>query len=179
MVDMFCHWLVAVKKTSFRDMSFWKIAPGDNAWQWEECHEKGFIAIGWDEIGDVSNLSRAEFDVRRDELIAKHHDFGKAGVNQVWRFSRIREGDRIVANRGVNEVLGIGTVTGPYYFVPNEQFGHRLPVKWDDVTTRTVNEGGWRRALVEARGLGESCCSVRALRHRHRLSARDRAALRR
>lgn len=147
--DMFCHWLVAIKRASFRDVSFWKIAPGDNAWQWEECHKDGFIAIGWEDFGDISNFSRAEFNKRRDELIATHSDWAKAGLEQVWKFSRIREGDRVVANRGTNEVLGIGTVIGPYYFVPDTRHGHRLPVNWDDATTRQVNEGGWRRTLVE------------------------------
>jgi len=85
--DMFSHWLVAVKKYKFPSTRYWKIAPGADAWQWQECREKGFIAIGWEELGDVSNLSRAEFDSRRDEVIAEHNDWTKAGVNQVWTYA--------------------------------------------------------------------------------------------
>jgi hypothetical protein len=146
--DMFSHWLVAVKGPPW-EMGFWKIAPGDDAWHWGECREKGFIAIGWDGLGDLSGLSRGEFDARRDELLAKDPDYTKQGIEQAWKFSRIDEGDRVVANRGTKEVLGIGTVTGPYYFVPGVRHGHRLPVKWDDVTVRGVDEGGWRRTLIE------------------------------
>lgn len=149
--DMFCHWLVAIKKYDFVGTRYWKSAPGENAWHWEECRNGNFIAIGWDECGDISRLSRAEFDSLRDELIAKHPEWKwkKAGLNQVWVFAQIKEGDRIVANRGITEVLGIGTVTGSYYFVPGVQQGHRLPVHWDDLTLHQVNEGGWRRTLVE------------------------------
>jgi 5-methylcytosine-specific restriction protein B len=46
-------------------------------------------------------------------------------------------------------VLGIGTVTGPYYFVPGEEYGHRLPVRWDDLELRQVHEPSWFRSLIE------------------------------
>lgn len=148
--DMFCHWLVAVKKHSFEEVYYWKIAPGEDAWNWEACKESGFIAMGWDEMGDVWKLSRAEFNKLRDKLVKKHPDWKKVGVNQVWVFARhIKVGDRIVANHGISEVLGIGTVTGSYYFVPGVEFGHRIPVQWDDLTPRKIDEGGWRRTIVE------------------------------
>jgi len=159
--DMFCHWLVAVKKYSFGSTRYWKIAPGENAWQWKECREGGFIAIGWDDMGDVSRMSDAEFKARRDELIATHDDWTQDGVDQVWEFAHIREGDRIVANRGTTEVLGIGTVTGPYFFVPGVRHGHRLPVEWDDLTPRRVNEGGWRKTLIKiGREKFEAICNA-------------------
>jgi 5-methylcytosine-specific restriction protein B len=129
----------------------WKIAPGEDAWQWDECRHQGFIAIGWDELGDIANLSRSQFDARRDQLMTQHPDWkwSKTGVNQVWVFSQIQEGDRIVANRGKTEVLGIGTVTGSYYFDANaNEQKHRLPVQWDDLTPRSVNKSGWQRTLI-------------------------------
>ncbi|MFX0196313.1 MAG: AAA family ATPase [Candidatus Hodarchaeota archaeon] len=147
--DMFSHWLVAVKKFDFGTVRYWKIAPGENAWNWDACREGGFIAIGWEALGDVSGLSRSDFEVRRDELVAKHDDWTKAGADQVWKFSQIKAGDRIVANRATTEVVGIGTVVGPYYFVEGQHYGHRLPVEWEDVAPRPVQKGGWRRTLVE------------------------------
>jgi len=35
---------------------YWKIALGKDAWQWQNCRDKGFIAMGWDELGDISNF---------------------------------------------------------------------------------------------------------------------------
>ena len=129
---------------------YWKIAPGKGAWNWEACRDGGFIAIGWDELGDLSGLNKGDFEARRDELVAKHDDWTSAGTNQGWTFSHvIQKGDRIVANRGKDQVLGIGTVTGPYYFVPGIRHGHQLPVRWDDLIARRVHKGGWRRTVVE------------------------------
>lgn len=147
-LDMFSHWLVGVKQYGFESTSYWKIAPGEKAWQWPECRDGNFIAIGWEGLGDVSSMARAEFEERRDELIAEHPDWTKARLEQVWTFSRIQEADRIVANRGISEVLGIGTVTGPYEFHPSIRHGHRLPVDWGDTQTRQVSEGNWRRTLL-------------------------------
>jgi 5-methylcytosine-specific restriction protein B len=149
--DMFCHWLVSIKKFDFKSptVRHWKIAPGENAWQWNECLEQGFIGIGWDELGDISVLSREAFNARRDELIAAHPDWKKAGVNQVWAFYQIKVGDRIVANRGTREVIGIGTVRGNYYYQADaEKYKHRLPVEWDDTTLRSVYKPSWVKTLI-------------------------------
>jgi hypothetical protein len=128
--------------------NYWKIAPGDDAWQWEECRDNKFIAVGWDIFGDLSGVDHAEFDKRCDKLLPDNPKWTKVGCEQLWRFSQIKSGDRIVANRGTTEALGIGTVTGPYYFVQGVEFGHRLPVRWDDVRPRQVEKGGWKRTLI-------------------------------
>ncbi len=146
--DMFCHWLVAVKKYNF-DRRYWKIAPGENAWNWKACLEGGYIAIGWEELGDLSKLDRRAFNERRDRLVAEKPDWTRTGADQAWKFAHIKEGDRVVANRGTREVLGIGTVMGAYYYVPGERHGHRLPVRWDDTQVREVEEPGWKRTLIE------------------------------
>ena len=132
------------------EVRYWKIAPGETAWNWAACRDGGYITMGWEELGDLSNLSRAEFEARVREALSRHPDWTSDGMEQVWKLARvIKEGDGIVANRGTREVLGIGTVTGPYHFVGEIRHGHRLPVRWDDPTPRQVDEGGWRRTLVK------------------------------
>ena len=68
----------------------------------------------------------------------------------MWDFAHIKEGDQIVTNRGTTELLGIGTVVAPYKFTPSVEYGHRIPVEWEDTTPRQINEGGWRRTLVSS-----------------------------
>ncbi len=128
---------------------YWKIAPGENAWLWDECRTGGFIAIGWDDLGDLTDLSEEELEQRYEEISARKPDWTTGGLTQVQKFLRIRPGDRIVANKGTTQVLGLGTVTGSYYFVPGVRHGHRLPVEWNDTTPRTVNQSGWRGTLIE------------------------------
>ncbi|MBN1460436.1 MAG: DUF2461 family protein [Armatimonadetes bacterium] len=147
--DTFCHWMVSVKKHPLRQTRYWKVAPGEDAWNWQACLGGGYIAVGWDELGDLSQMDRKAFVEKAEELIRSHPDWTKVGVEQVWKFSRIKEGDVIIANQGTSQILGIGIVNGQYYFVEGERHGHRLPVIWEDTSTRTVNEGGWRRTLVE------------------------------
>lgn len=130
------------------NVQYWKIAPGDNAWNWEACLQGGYIAIGWADLGDISVLSQEDFNKQRDKIITQHPDWTKTALNQVWKFAHIPKGSVIVANRGTTEVLGFGHVTGGYHFVHGERYGHRLPVEWYDTDVRNVNESGWRRAMV-------------------------------
>ncbi len=158
--DLFCHWLVAIKKYAFRDAQVWKIALGEEEAQWEEWREGGFVAMGGDEIGDLTGMRRAEFVTRRDQIAAEQPAWSKRALEQAWRFAhQIKEGDRIVAVRkdearapdadaANHEVLGIGVVAGAYYFVPGLHQGHCLPVEWDDTERRRVNLGGERKTVV-------------------------------
>lgn len=147
--DMFTHWLVAVRKYAFDATRYWKIAPGEQARLWDESQEGQYISIGWEELGDVRDMTRQDFERRRDELLQTNLEWTSHAVEQVWKFAHITEGDRIVANRGTSQVLGFGRVTGPYYFVPDVEHGHRLPVEWEDTRVRSVDQYGWRRTLVE------------------------------
>ena len=128
---------------------FWKISPGANAWNWENCLQGNYIAVGWEALGDLSGVSREEFEIRRTRHIEQYPDTSEEALEQVWKFAQIMDGDRVVANRGTKEVLGIGTVTGAYYFEEGSRHSHRLPVEWDEVGLRKVEEPGWRRTLIE------------------------------
>ena len=118
---------------------YWKVSPGENAEMWAECRDGNFIAVGWDKLGDLTSVDHAEFKQRSEAV---------SGSDQVWKFRNIAVGDRIVANDGTTRVLGIGTVTGPYYFAAGQKRCHRLPVHWDDTHERTVSMKGWIRTLI-------------------------------
>ena len=83
------------------------------------------------------------------DLLDQHSDWGPKGIEQVWDFAHIQPGDRIVANRGTKEVVGIGTVTGSYTFVPNVIHGHHLPVQWEDTRIRPILKKHWVRTIIE------------------------------
>lgn len=146
--DTFTHWLVAIRH--FPVSRHWKVAPGEGARYWDDWLEGGHMSIGWNDLGDLSRLSREEFEQKRDEMVEADEDMKPDRLEQVWKFAHeIREGDKIVANQGTGKVLGFGTVSGPYAFLSDEDdHGHRRPVDWDDTVPRQVSEGGWRRTLV-------------------------------
>lgn len=147
--DMFCHWLVGIRRFAFRPVRYWRMALEDEPGLWAEWREGRYVALGWEELGDLAMLTRAEFERQRDSLLAQYPQRAKAGAQAVWRLARqMGEGDRVVVVDRSGLVLGIGTVAGPYYFVPELELGQRRPVEWDDLTPRQAAPGS-PRPLVE------------------------------
>ncbi|RIK35337.1 MAG: hypothetical protein DCC55_30595 [Chloroflexi bacterium] len=133
-----------------RRTRYWCITLSDDEAQWAAWRVGNFVALGWDELGDVSLLKRREFEQRRTALLARLPERSKASADLVWRFAHhIQEGDRVVVIDRNRNTVGIGIVTGPYYFVPDVFKGHCLPVEWDDLSVRKAVLPNWRRALVE------------------------------
>lgn len=122
---------------------YWKIAPERGGELWPSWTSEGFASVGWDALGDVTGLSDAEIDA----LAAEVWETPGHGYKQTARFARILPGDILIANRGKSLVLGIGRVTGNYYFVDGVEHGHRLPMDWFDQTVRTVNKPAWFTTL--------------------------------
>lgn len=132
----------------------WKIAPGEGAWQWEECRSGGFIGLGWEELGDLSGLSEGEVEARINEQLGAHPDWTRTGANQVRDLLRIQPDDRIIANEGKGKILGFGKVTGPYRFETGQRQGHRIDVDWYDTQPRVLPEPNhrWQKTLVPLTG---------------------------
>jgi len=116
----------------------WKVAPGDNAYMWDETHGQRCITINWENTKDLSRLTR--------EALKKL--VGPRSVNQVWSFvHEVQPGDTIVANKGESQVVGIGLVETPYLAPNNEENprrtakGHRHAhlVNWEIVTPTPID----------------------------------------
>jgi hypothetical protein len=128
---------------------YFKIAAGEQAFLWDKWREGGYVAIGWDGLGDVSKHTEASF--RRRQLELKHlPNHGLKATSQVWTFAHIPVGSRVIVNKGTRHILGIGTVIGTYKHVPEErEYCHRLAVRWDDIVERNVYEKNWISTLIE------------------------------
>jgi len=139
------------RKEPDRPTRYWKVAPREGAALWSDWLEHAHVSVGWDELGDLSELTPDEWPAHRNSICSEY-GWTTAGADQCWRFAKeIAPGDRIVANRGTKGIVGFGTVVGEYYFVPNEVESHRMPVRWDDVRPRTLPKPnhGWQRTLLE------------------------------
>jgi hypothetical protein len=90
----------------------WKIAPGEHATVWEECHQRRCITINWLNQTDLARF-RSKQDIKGALLKAKE---GKGrSANSIWQFARdVRQGHVVVANNGLSRVVGIGLVTSGY-----------------------------------------------------------------
>jgi len=117
----------------------WIYAPGENAEFWDAFYEGGFMAIGWDSLGDLSQYGSLE-----DVLAALKNEYQSEGrptnnARTCYDFVHtIRAGDRVFVKRGRNTIIGYGTVTGDYeYRADRSQFKNVRTVRWEGRGTWT------------------------------------------
>lgn len=122
-----------------------KVAPGENAKYWDECLAGGYICIGWENVGDLSEYgSEEEFRAAFEEAYSAEYKGKKSKIsakaNEVWRLYQLKPGDLVVANKGTKEVLGVGTVTQEGYRWRDERtaFQHTVSVDWDTGYAQTL-----------------------------------------
>jgi 5-methylcytosine-specific restriction protein B len=129
---------------------YWRIGTtsyATGASHWDAMRDKAHVAIGWKQLGDLSDaLAADDFkeSVRERFSRAYPRDPRVVGrtAQQVAHFCRrIEERDYVLACDGAR-VLGIGRVTGPYAFVAADDFPHQRPVEWLDV-------GDWQLPTTE------------------------------
>jgi len=125
-------------------INYWKVAPGDKAKFWDDFREAGIIAIGWSEIGDISNKTDSEIKKKFAEK------FQKASYSSVINFMKIKPGDIILANKGLESVVGIGKVKGSYRYDTSHRFSHVLDVNWFDTRERKIPglRSGWLKTVM-------------------------------
>ncbi|MEV5745677.1 AAA family ATPase [Microbispora rosea] len=131
-----------------------KISPGKEGVHWEECLAGGYICVGWDEIGDLTAFTSEEdfMDTFRVVYANVYGNQSKmtAKARELWRLTQLKPGDRVIANRGTHEVLGLGTVTDPGYIWNDERAEqrHTVTVDWDTSYAQTLPEPEKRWGMV-------------------------------
>ena len=99
---------------------YWLYAPGENASKWDEFYNKGIVALGWDEIGDLG-----QYDKRSKIKEALVNAYGGEGSkkNDVSAnddfVNKLNIGDVVIAKKGRGELLGYGIITSDYFFDEN------------------------------------------------------------
>lgn len=114
-----------------RQRHFWLYSPGSQASMWQEFLDAGIMAIGWDELGDISSYAdRAA--IRQSLDVDETGGSMKNAVLAVWQFQNEMEvGDVVFAKRGRREVVGRGEVVSEARFDPDrETFRNVRSVNW-------------------------------------------------
>ena len=120
-----------------------KIAPGENARFWDDCLREGYICVGWDEVGDLSQFESQEvFRARFEEAYPYkgHLSQARRKGNELWMLNDLEPGDLVVANQGIGRVLALGEVVQPGYRWADErpEYQHTVAVKWDTTYEQRV-----------------------------------------
>jgi hypothetical protein len=107
-------------------MRYWKIAPGQHGFLWVEQRDRGCIAVGWSDVGNLKKYKTKE------QLAQAFKEVGyRSKPHQLWRFyTRVLPGDKVVASSG-RFIYGLGTVIDDYRFDENLYYQHSKPVRWE------------------------------------------------
>lgn len=118
----------------FGSTRVWILSQGMGASHWAAFQRDGIAAIGWDELGDLSDFAS------RDELgeALKEEYGGKNPYNNIlacWEFSHVmEEGDTVIATKGRSKLLGVGTVSSGYRFDDDRpEYKHVRSVNWHTI----------------------------------------------
>lgn len=111
---------------------YWIYSPGNGAEIWDECYQKGIMAIGWDAIGDLTAYnSKDEMKQAMKEDIDPTLSYTMA-AHATWQFVReMKPGDVVFAKKGMYHVIGRGVVESDYKFDSSrKQYKNIRSVKW-------------------------------------------------
>ena len=123
------------------ETKYWMYAPGENASKWSRCKEQSIICIGWDEMGDLSQINT--LSECRDGLKDVYENPDSSYMNDglaIWEFSHIMQnGDIIYAKRGLSNIIARGIVKSEYiYDQSQEDFCHTRKVEWTHIGEWTL-----------------------------------------
>ena len=112
----------------------WAYAPGPRAQFWEEFYRDEIMAIGWDEMGDLRQYPDHESVAKKLVEVYKLQGYPINDSRACYNFVHaVQPGDRVIAKRGRDEVVGYGIVTGDYEYRPER------------TTYRSVRQVRWER----------------------------------
>jgi 5-methylcytosine-specific restriction protein B len=123
--------------------SYWRLrarpAEDNNENEWLRMREGGFAAVGWSEVGSLSEIEPNAAGKDQVRALYEQH-FGDTGrpttvaANQLYGFAVNAEPRDLILAMDGTRVLGIGAISGDYYFQSGDgPLAHRRPVQWSSV----------------------------------------------
>lgn len=115
--------------------------------EWANMKEGGYVAIGWDQLGDLSEMKyqRESKNQIKALMLEKYKEKGGFAQEIFYFVTVIKKGDIILATEKSGSVLGIGKVTGDYYYVPEDEYPNRIKVEW-------YSNDAWEMPVTEVKG---------------------------
>lgn len=114
----------------------WMVRAGDENELFEDFVDNGYVAIGWDDLGDLSDTASREQVKDRYHEVYQEDSERRRNVNagQVYRFvHEIEEGDWILTYNQAKRIYQIGRCTGGYRYNNAGKFPeypHQRPIQW-------------------------------------------------
>lgn len=145
---------------------YWLYAPGEGATMWDEFYEKGIMALGWDELGDLNTYSNKEEMAQKLREIHGKESSYKNSVHALWQFVHdVKPGDIIYAKRGRSEILGWGVVESDYEYDENNEgeYPNIRKVRWKEKGSWQNDEMFAMKALTDVTNYQDFVAKINAL----------------
>lgn len=141
------------------DKTMWMVRAGEGAYLFDEFQSKNIVAIGWNEIGDLSKVSTPE-EIK--QIVKEKYSYSKLGqlnksAGQINRFKfDFKKGDDVITYNPEERIYLVGEILGDYEY--NTKLGehfHIRRVKWsgkvprDKLSTSTKNTLGCISTIFE------------------------------
>lgn len=111
---------------------YWVYAPGEGSYMWDDFYKRGVMAIGWNEIGDLSLFkNKSEIKEAMKKIYGPNLSYQNA-TNATWQFANeMKVGDIIFVKKGRSQLIGRGIVTSDYFYDSEaEEYNHIRTVNW-------------------------------------------------
>lgn len=123
-------------------LHYWLYSPGEKASKWEEFSKKGIMAIGWSEIGDLSDYqSKEEIKQAMQHAYGNNKSF-KHCVRAAWEFANeLKPGDVVFVKNGRHSIIGRGIVQSDYRYDTStaDDYKNVREVRW-------LDKGTWKHS---------------------------------
>lgn len=128
--------------------NMWMVRAGENASLFSEFQNREIIAIGWNEVGNLSEItSHLDIKEKVKKIYSNEHDgyiSNTAGQLNRFRFD-FNKGDKVITYNPENRIYLIGEIIGDYEWDTAFKYGNVRRVKWlgevsrDKLSTSTKN----------------------------------------
>ncbi|HQE49586.1 MAG TPA: AAA family ATPase [Fervidobacterium sp.] len=112
---------------------YWIYSLGKNSVMWDEFYDAGIMAIGWGEIGDLSEFAtKDDMRAKMKEVFDPSKSY-KNAAHTTWQFANeLKIGDVVFVKKGMHQLVGRGVVTSDYEYDSerDDEYGNIRKVNW-------------------------------------------------
>ncbi len=152
--------------------TFFRIGTGENGVYFNEWRKNNYVAIGWNELGDLNTIYQDDADSKAVivDTLRGHWNYDARLASRKYGeinnfYSAVVEDTYVVAMSG-QRILAIGVLSGSYYFDEDKEYGHCRPVRWlkvfDDKKKLPNENEGMRTTFCELKD-SENLCYLYSL----------------